>query len=75
MLAAAAKTDKIITYSAYEKRMIRELQEATPNLARSLAELESNLIDLLPVVRITSTIPISGSVSASRLSSIHWYRC
>lgn len=51
MLEATAEADKIVTYSAYEKRMIRELQEAIPYLAEPLTELESKLIDLLPVVR------------------------
>ena len=51
MLEATANADKIVTYSSYEKRMIRELQEAVPDLAEPLTELESKLIDLLPVVR------------------------
>ncbi len=41
----------IVTYSAYEKTRIRELQAAIPDLAEPLAELESKLVDLLPVVR------------------------
>ena len=51
MLAATASADKIVTYSAYEKRRIRELQVAVPALAEPLTELESKLVDLLPVVR------------------------
>ena len=51
VLDATAKADKIVTYSSYEKRMIRELQLAVPDLVEPLAELESKLVDLLPVVR------------------------
>ena len=51
MIDATSGADAVVTYSAYEKRMIRELKEAVPNLANSLAELESKLVDLLPVVR------------------------
>jgi predicted RecB family nuclease len=51
MLKATASADKIVTYSAYEKTMIRELQEAVPDLAEPLTGLESKLVDLLPVVR------------------------
>ncbi len=51
MVDATARADKIVTYSAYEKTRIRELQGAIPDLAEPLAELESKLVDLLPVVR------------------------
>jgi predicted RecB family nuclease len=51
MIEATAGADKIVTYSAYEKRMIRELQVAVPDLVQELTELESKLVDLLPVVR------------------------
>ena len=51
MVEATAGADKIVTYSAYEKRMIRELQAAVPDLAEELTVLESKLVDLLPVVR------------------------
>ena len=44
MLDATSSADKIATYSAYEKRMIRELQEAVPDLAQPLVELESELV-------------------------------
>ena len=50
MLDATARADKLVVYSGYEKRMIRELPAAVPDLA-PLAELESKLFDLLPVVR------------------------
>jgi predicted RecB family nuclease len=51
MVDATARADNIVTYSAYEKTRIRELQAAFPDLAEPLAELESKLVDLLPVVR------------------------
>ena len=51
MLDATAGADKLVVYSGYEKRMIRELQAAVPDLVDPLAELESKLFDLLPVVR------------------------
>jgi hypothetical protein len=51
MLDATAKADKVVVYSGYEKRMIRELQEAVPDLVEPLTVLEAKLFDLLPVVR------------------------
>jgi predicted RecB family nuclease len=51
MLEVTANADKIVVYSGYEKRMIRELQQAVPDLAEPLSELESKLVDLLPIVR------------------------
>ena len=47
----STRADNIVTYSAYENTRIRELQAAIPDLAEPLAELESKLVDLLPVVR------------------------
>lgn len=64
MVDATAGADAIVTYSAYEKRMIRELKEAVPDLAGSLIELESKLVDLLPVVRNNVYAPaFKGSFS------------
>jgi len=51
LIEATAGADSIVTYSSYEKRMIRDLKEAVPDLETSLAELEDKLVDLLPVVR------------------------
>lgn len=51
MLAATAGARRIVTYSAYEKTRIRELQEVVPDLAEPLEELLGKLVDLLPVVR------------------------
>jgi len=41
----------ILTYSAYEKRIIGELAEALPNLRLRLLALRARLLDLLPIVR------------------------
>ena len=51
MLAATAGARRIVTYSAYEKTRIRELQDTVPDLADPLEELLGKLVDLLPVVR------------------------
>ena len=51
MIEATAGADSIVTYSSYEKRMIRDLKTAVPDLETSLTELEDKLVDLLPVVR------------------------
>lgn len=64
MLEATAGADKIVTYSAYEKRMIRELQATVPELSEQLLALEARLIDLLPVVRNNVYAPgFKGSFS------------
>ena len=64
MLEATAAADKIVTYSAYEKRMIRELQAAVPDLSDALVDLEGKLVDLLPVVRNNVYVPgFKGSFS------------
>ena len=51
MIAATAGARRIVTYSAYEKTRIRELQALVPDLAEPLEELLGKLVDLLPVVR------------------------
>src|SRR5436309_9534577 len=51
MVRATAKADRVVTYTAFEKTRIRELQRAVPELAAELAALEAKLIDLHPVVK------------------------
>ena len=51
MVKATANADRVVTYTAFEKTRIRELQAAVPALADELARLEAKLIDLHPVVR------------------------
>jgi hypothetical protein len=51
MIRATAKADRVVTYTAFEKTRIRELQQAVPELAAELAALEAKLIDLHPVVK------------------------
>jgi len=51
MVRATAKADRVVTYTAFEKTRIRELQRAVPGLASELAALEAKLIDLHPVVK------------------------
>jgi predicted RecB family nuclease len=51
MLAATAGAEKIVMYSSFERRCIRQLQEAVPHLATELEALEAKLIDLLPPIR------------------------
>lgn len=51
MLKATAGARRIVTYSAYEKTRIRELQGLVPDLADGLEDLLGKLVDLLPVVR------------------------
>jgi predicted RecB family nuclease len=51
MIAATAGARRIVTYSAYEKTRIKELQAVVPDLADPLEELLGKLVDLLPVVR------------------------
>ncbi|MEP7324793.1 MAG: DUF2779 domain-containing protein [Gemmatimonadota bacterium] len=51
LVAATAGEDKIVMYSPFERRCIRELQVSVPALKDELAELEAKLIDLLPVLR------------------------
>jgi predicted RecB family nuclease len=51
MIAATAGAKRIVTYSAFEKTRIKELQLLVPELAEPLEELLGKLTDLLPVVR------------------------
>lgn len=51
MIRATARADRVVTYTAFEKTRIRELQLAVPELARELEALEAKLLDLFPVVR------------------------
>ena len=40
-----------VYYVAFERKCIKQLAEAVPDLAIPLAEIESKLVDLLPIVR------------------------
>src|SRR2546423_6525305 len=51
MVEATQGAEKVATYSAFEKTKIRGLEKAVPELKTELEELESKLVDLLPVVR------------------------
>ena len=51
MVRATAAAERVVTYTAFEKTRIRELQQAVPHLARQLKALEDKLIDLHPVVK------------------------
>jgi hypothetical protein len=51
MIRATRHAERVVSYSAFEKTKIRDLQEAVPDLRDELAALEMKLIDLLPVVR------------------------
>jgi len=51
MIEATQGAKRIVTYSAYEKTRIGELQRLVPDLERPLGELLAKLTDLLPVVR------------------------
>jgi hypothetical protein len=51
LVDACAGAEKVVMYSAFERRCIRELQRSVPDLAEPLTELEEKLIDLLPVIR------------------------
>jgi hypothetical protein len=51
MVRATAAADRVVTYTAFEKTRIRELQKSVPDLAAELAALEARLIDLYPVVK------------------------
>ena len=43
--------EKVVTYSSFERRCIRDLQRAVPALSADLVALEAKLVDLLPVVK------------------------
>ena len=51
MIEATQGAEKVVIYSSFERRCIRDLQRAVPELGTELAELEDKLIDLLPVLR------------------------
>lgn len=51
MIAATKESDKVLTYSGFEKTRIRSLQETVPELRDELVALEHKLVDLLPVIR------------------------
>jgi predicted RecB family nuclease len=51
MITATKGAEKVVMYSHFEKTKIRGLQESVPELRSELEELESKLVDLLPVVR------------------------
>ena len=51
LVEATRGARKIVTYSAFEKTRISELQRLVPELAGPLEELLGKLVDLLPVVR------------------------
>jgi predicted RecB family nuclease len=51
MVRSTTPADRVVTYTAFEKTRIRELQRAVPALAADLAALEAKLIDLHPVVK------------------------
>jgi predicted RecB family nuclease len=51
MIAATAKADRVVMYTAFEKTRIREMQVSVPHLAAELAALEAKLLDLHPVMR------------------------
>jgi hypothetical protein len=43
--------ERVVTYSSFERRCIRDLQRAVPALSAELIALEAKLVDLLPVVK------------------------
>lgn len=51
MVRATRNADRVVTYTAFEKTRIRELQQSVPDLADELAALEAKLIDLHPVIK------------------------
>ena len=51
LIAVLGHHGTICTYSGYERRILRILAEAMPELADSLGAIETRLFDLLPVVR------------------------
>ncbi len=51
MIEATRNARRIVTYSAFEKTRISELQRLVPELHDPLEELLGKLLDLLPVVR------------------------
>jgi hypothetical protein len=52
LIEACRNVERIIAYNAgFESRCLRHLADALPRLARDLNDIESRLVDLLPVVR------------------------
>ncbi len=51
MIEATADAERVVHYSSFEKTRIKALQKSVPELEAELKDLESKLIDLLPVVR------------------------
>ena len=51
MIEATADAERVVHYSPFEKTRIKNLQQVVPELAAELKQLESKLIDLLPVIR------------------------
>lgn len=51
-LLSGARCGSIIAYNAaFERRCVRDLAEAFPDLAQALIEIEAKIVDLLPVTR------------------------
>ena len=64
LVVALGHEGTICTYSGYERRVLRALAEALPELADALDDIEKRLFDLLPVVRIGYYHPhLRGSFS------------
>ena len=51
LVDATAGAGRIVMYSPFERRCIRDLRKAVPELEPQLRALEGKLIDLLPVIR------------------------
>ena len=51
LIEALGREGSICTYSAYERRVLREIGLVLPDRARELRAIEARLFDLLPVVR------------------------
>ncbi len=51
LVEATRNARAVVTYSAFEKTRIRDLQAVVPELAPDLRALEAKLVDLLPVIR------------------------
>ena len=51
MIDATADAERVVHYSAFERTRIKSLQKSVPELEGELKELETKLLDLLPVIR------------------------
>ena len=70
MIEATADAERVVMYSHFEKTRIRALQDNVPAFRSELVELESKLIDLLPVLRDHVYHPdFLGSFSIKRVLS------